>query len=139
MNTQSDHASKEELHKLGNQLEHLITHHHLALKEENVLDEVETLQQWVEGCHDGSRRAERKLYQDGLSLLETVKQKLTLAMQEEHRMTEESPAVAVSTKGRHAERLAQATSTAHDALQTLTQISEEGAAATPAKKAAGSN
>ena len=118
-------ATADELHKLESQLETLVTHHFAALKEEQALVDIQKLQQWIDACQEGSAIAERRLFQDGLILLESVKQKLALALQEEQRMTEESPAAATTAKGRTAERLAQASSQASEALSTLAHLTGE--------------
>jgi len=117
-------VTSDEMQCLQRQLEKLATHHHAALKEENVLEPVEKLLHWVEQCQDGSRKAERKLYSEGLGLLATVGERLKLALEEELRMVDESPMAAANARGRTAERYSKAATKSTEALATLQTMSD---------------
>lgn len=121
-----DIAKPEELQNLHAQVEKLVTHHQPALKEIGALTEAERIVTWIEKCEEGSATAERKLYQKGLEMLESIKTRLNLAFEEQQRMEEESPAVASDTnaRGREAERYAKASRSANAAVSTLTNLTD---------------
>ena len=133
-NDNEDFVGPEELQQLHCQLEELLTHHHNALDQESAIDDVNKLQRWVSECQEGSAKAERKLYTRGVDLLTNVKSKLSLAMEEQQRIVEESPTASVTAKGRDAERYAKATSQANDALVKLTEITHAEHGDTPLPK-----
>lgn len=117
-------VSCDEMQALAAKLEKLVTHHQAALREENVLEPVEKLLRWVEGCQGGSSKAERNLYQQGMTLMDEVHNRLHLALEEELRMSDESPAVAATARGRTADRYAKATAKTADAREALVHITE---------------
>lgn len=117
----------DELQCLNRQLEKLVTIHYAALKEEQVLEPVETLLHWVEACQDGSKSAERHLFNEGTALLASVSERLKLALSEELRMMDESPTAAATARGRTAERYAKASTRSAEALNTLQALAEESA------------
>lgn len=117
-------VTADELCALHSKLERLATHHHAALNDENAVEQVEKLLKWVEACEQGSSSAERKLYHEGVAMLDSITQRLQLALDEELRMVDESPAAAATARGRTAERYAKASSRSKEAFETLQAIAE---------------
>jgi hypothetical protein len=91
------------------------------LKEIGALDDAERVINWIENCEEGSASAERKLYQEGLEVLESIRTRIHLALEEQQRMEEESPAAAKDSnfKGREAERFAKASGNVSEAVTSL--------------------
>lgn len=114
-----DLATGEELLKLESQLEKLMTHNQQVLREENLLDDIERMLIWIDDCQNGSRQAERHLFEEGATLLTNIHEKLKLALEEELRIEDESPAAAALSKGRKAEQLSKANTRTNAALCTI--------------------
>lgn len=127
-NTKS-RVAPDELDQLYVQLERLLTQHQTVLETEFARDDIECLMHWVEGCQDGSISAERELYEQGQCLLANVKHRLDLALAEQQRIVDESPANACHTSGRETERYARAARHAEKALCTLSAVVSEKAEA----------
>lgn len=120
-----DFVTSEELQNLHSQLEKLLTFHKSTLQEAGVEDDAERIVSWIEHCQEGSLRAERKLYQEGVKILEDISKRLHLALEEQQRIEEESPAVASKTKGREIERFAKASYRANNALTSLNNLTQK--------------
>lgn len=118
----NDVVSPDELKQLHAQIDKLLTHHQQVLDAEDVRSDVERILRWVERCEEGSIVAERKLYQEGISVLETVTSRLKLAHEEQLRLQDESPAVAAKSQSRQAERFSKAARNANKALSTLSTL-----------------
>jgi len=117
-----DVANSQELQYLHAQLEKLITHHHAALEGVGGIADADNIIGWIKRCEEGSAKAERKLYHDGLQMLENINMRLRTAFEEQQRIEEESPSVATATMGRETERYAKASGNAGEALSTLADI-----------------
>ncbi len=128
-------ARPEELQELHAQLEKLVTHHQAALQEVEGLKDAERIITWIERCEEGSAIAERKLYHEGLEMLEKINTSLHLAMEEQQRIEEESPSVAsdVNLRGREAERYAKASGRANEVVSTLEHLADPTTKPDPTK------
>lgn len=115
----------DSLEQLGIQLERLLTQHQYVLDNEFAREEVECLLRWVDQCQNGGADSRSLLFEQGKRLLEDVKHRLDLALAEQQRIIEESPANAHFTHGREAERYARAERHAEKALCTLCEVVEQ--------------
>ncbi len=117
-------VKQEEIAVLHTQMEKLVHDHGPAIKEAGALESARKVMEWAEKCEDGSVQAENRLYMHGLEVLDNIKQRLTLALEEQQRIMEESPSVAGTGSNGDTEKFRKATKPVAVAADSLARLKD---------------
>lgn len=111
------------LEALHDQLCQLKTRYHECLEQESLVEDVDSLREWIESYLHGSLAAGEYLNEHGVVLMDNIKCKLKCGCAEMQRIDEESP-IGENYTGRQAHRLSRAAALAVKAEKHLEKVIE---------------
>ncbi len=123
----NDNDPTDTLHILRGELDRLMNNYEEFLKQESLMTDVHCLRSWIDSYHQGSRETAEYLNDYGHQLLENIKIKLRAAVEEMHRIDEESP-IAEHFTGHRADRLNKAAALASKAERKMEKFLENESA-----------
>lgn len=118
---QSRYGEDLTLEALHDQLCQLKTRYHECLEQESLVEEVDSLREWIESYLHGSIAAGEYLSEHGMILMDNIKSRLKCGCEEMQRIDEESPLGERNT-GRQAHRLSRAAALAAQAEAQLVNV-----------------
>ncbi len=121
----ADIVNYEEMKFLHFQMIDLIATNKSILKETGTLVEAKKIIAWMECCEQGSIKAERKLFVEGLAMLENIKVRINLGMEERQRIENESPMNANNLSTRDEEYYNKASANSNNIVSDLTNLIEQ--------------
>ena len=130
--TTTRYAKSSEFDSFAVSLHQCLRRHEDALQDEGLGDEVRELARWIERVYSGSMSALEALEQHGPRDLLELKERVSLALEEQQRIAEESPAVN-RKKDKEQQKYAAAFHDVSDALDKLIEVATP--ATVKAKKA----
>jgi len=111
----------QEVEDLTNTLKRLLAQHEIALDEEGVRREVETLERWMESYRRGLSAAD-KISETGVEWLSKLRDRLKLAAQERHRLEDEGGSLASKEQTKKTEELLEAARRIDTAIPDIEQM-----------------